>query len=296
MRHKTKSNFVFRILRVDGKIFNTIISYVKRLTRNRLDFFGIIFSANKCRSTMLAFNDHDSQNALYFVERIEILIPSKSVDYASGSWNATTGRCAAPGSWQKRKIRNAELDLSRHANRVCCSIHWNPPLARVRAHVSQQVLMKKCLHHYTMTCVKLDLVRLIDRLGTARAYQLVQGISLVRAVAASPSDGNQTTANGHHDHSQHHQNHGIPPEVVRSLVRGNESNDDLDGYLMEKVDAYLGSLSISVKLVDSSVVDHIRKLSSQMLANVLPTDLLETGNFCFYSLWIIDFFFYFPYN
>lgn len=124
-----------------------------------------------------------------------------------------------------------------------------------------------------MTCVKLDLVRLIDKLGAARAYQLVPGISLVRATtAATTADGNQTTAG-------HHGNNGIPPEVVRSLVRGNESNDELDGYLVEKVDAYLGSLSISVKLVDSSVVNNIRKLSSQMLVNILPTDLLETGNF-----------------
>lgn len=138
--------------------------------------------------------------------------------------------------------------------------------------------MKKCLHRYTITCLKLDLVRLIDRLGTARAYQLVPGVSLVRA-----SDGNQTTVTGGHHHQQqqqqHHRHHGsIPPDVVRSLVRGNESADELDGYLMEKVDAYLNSLSISVKLVDSAVVEKVRSLSSQMLANILPTGLLETGN------------------
>jgi len=135
-----------------------------------------------------------------------------------------------------------------------------------------------------MTCLKLDLVRLIDRLGTARAYQLVPGVSLVRASA-----GNPTTATGgggggghHHQQNQHHpQRHhhgGIPPDVVRSLVRGNDSADELDGYLMEKVDAYLNSLSISVKLVDSAVVEKVRHLSSQMLINILPTGLLETGN------------------
>ncbi|XP_022178677.1 uncharacterized protein LOC111039454 isoform X2 [Myzus persicae] len=152
----------------------------------------------------------------------------------------------------------------------------------------KQVLMKKCLHRYTMTCLKLDLVRLIDRLGTARAYQLVPGVSLVRA-----SDGNQSTTSGgggggggghHHQqnqqnqhHQQHHHHGGIPPDVVRSLVRGNDSADELDGYLMEKVDAYLNSLSISVKLVDSAVVEKVRNLSSQMLVNILPTGLLETG-------------------
>lgn len=157
--------------------------------------------------------------------------------------------------------------------------------ARARVYVAQQVLMKKCLHRYTMTCLKLDLVRLIDRLGTARAYQLVPGVSLVRA-----ADGNQTTIPGgggggggqHHQQNQHHRQHqhhgGIPPDVVRSLVRGNDSADELDGYLMEKVDAYLNSLSISVKLVDSAVVEKVRNLSSQMLVNILPTGLLETGN------------------
>ncbi|XP_025195156.1 uncharacterized protein LOC112594548 [Melanaphis sacchari] len=146
------------------------------------------------------------------------------------------------------------------------------------AELLKQVLMKKCLHRYTMTCLKLDLVRLIDRLGTARAYQLVPGVSLVRA-----SDSNQTAATGGHHyrqnqhHKQHHYHGGIPPEVVRSLVRGNDSADELDGYLMEKVDAYLNSLSISVKLVDSAVVEKVRNLSSQMLVNILPTGLLETG-------------------
>ncbi|CAI6377421.1 unnamed protein product [Macrosiphum euphorbiae] len=99
--------------------------------------------------------------------------------------------------------------------------------------------MKKCQHRYTMTCLKLDL---IDWLGTA--FQLVPGVSLVRA-----ADGNQTTVTGdgggggHHyqqnqHHHQHHHHGGIPPDVVRSLVRGNDSADELDGYLMEKADAY----------------------------------------------------------
>lgn len=139
--------------------------------------------------------------------------------------------------------------------------------------------MKKCLHRYTMTCLKLDLVRLIDRLGTVRpAYQLVPGVSLIRAM----TDGNHTVPDNHgHDRQQQQYQHkgaGIPAEVIRSLVRGNESAEELDGYLMEKVDAYLSSLSISVKLVDSAVVENVRKLSSQMLVNILPADLLETGN------------------
>lgn len=145
----------------------------------------------------------------------------------------------------------------------------------MRAYVcdTQQVLVKKCLHQYTMTCLKLDIVGLVDRLGTSRTYQLVPGIFLVRAV-----DGNnQTTTTGHQNH-HHNQNigNGIPPDVVRSLVRGNESVEELDGYLMEKVDGYLNSLSISVKLVDSAVVENVRKLSSHMLVNILPTGLLET--------------------
>lgn len=142
------------------------------------------------------------------------------------------------------------------------------------------MLTKKCLHQYTVTCLKLDLIRLVDRLGTARAYQLVPGVSLVRA-----TDGNQTATTGnnrnHQQQQQHHHHYrgsGLPPDVVRSLVRGNDSADELDGYLMEKVGAYLNSLSISVKLVDSSVVENVRKLSSQMFVNMLPTDLLETGN------------------
>jgi len=121
------------------------------------------------------------------------------------------------------------------------------------------------VRRYTTTCLKLDAVRLIDRLGTARAYQLLPGVSLVRATAAD-GENNHTAGGG-----------GIPAEVVRSLVRGDEPADQLDGYLVEKVDAYLNSLSISVKLVDTTVVENVRKLNSQMLANILPTALLETG-------------------
>lgn len=133
-----------------------------------------------------------------------------------------------------------------------------------------------------MTCLKLDLARLIDRLGTAQTYQLVPGVSLVRS-----ADGNHTVT-GHHNQQQHQQQlpqrprgggNGIPTTVVRSLVRGNDSADELDGYLMEKMDAYLNSLSISVKLIDSSVVENVRKFGSKMLANILPTNLLETGNY-----------------
>jgi hypothetical protein len=124
-----------------------------------------------------------------------------------------------------------------------------------------------------MTCLKLDLVRLIDRLGTARAYQLVPGVSLIRA----QTDGNHNQQQ-QQQQQQQSRSIGIPPDVIRSLVRGNESAEELDGYLMEKVDAYLNSLSISVKLVDSAVVENVRKLSSQMLVNILPSGLLETGN------------------
>ncbi|CAI6374496.1 unnamed protein product [Macrosiphum euphorbiae] len=91
-----------------------------------------------------------------------------------------------------------------------------------------------------------------------------------------PDDGHRHQQNQHHH--QHHHHGGIPPDVVRSLVRGNDSADELDGYLMEKADAYPNSLSISVKLVDSAVVEKVRNLSSQMLVNILPTGLLETGN------------------
>lgn len=147
------------------------------------------------------------------------------------------------------------------------------------AYVVEQVLMKKCLHRYTMTCLKLDLVRLIDRLGTTRAYRLVPGVSLVRS-----ADGNHTVSSQHNQQKQPPQRtngdgNGIPATVIRSLVRSNESADELDGYLMEKMDAYLNSLSISVKLIDSTVVENVRKYGSKMLANILPTNLLETGNY-----------------
>lgn len=155
--------------------------------------------------------------------------------------------------------------------------------------------MKKCLHRYTMNCLKLDLARLIDRLGTARTYQLVPGVSLVRS-----ADGNHTVTSHRNQQQQHQppQRGGIPATVVRSLVRGNDSADELDGFLMEKMDAYLNSLSISVKLIDSTVVENVRKFGSKMLANILPTNLLETGNYYtyLYNIYIYTVYMYIIYT
>ncbi|XP_050534135.1 uncharacterized protein LOC126901594 [Daktulosphaira vitifoliae] len=133
------------------------------------------------------------------------------------------------------------------------------------ADILKQVVTKKCSHHYSMTCLKLDLVRLVDRLGTKKVFQLFPGISIVRST-------NDNETNDNHQKYQH-----IPLDIVRSLVKNNDSNELLDGFLVEKIDEYLNSLSFSVKLVDSTLVDNIRKMSSRMLINIMPSNLLQTG-------------------
>lgn len=147
-------------------------------------------------------------------------------------------------------------------------------------------MTKKCLHRYTMACLKLDLIRTVDRLGAAGAYQLLPGVSLVRAADVATGNRTSVAATGYNRNRQQDRGYsGVPQDVIRSLVRGGgNGSSELDGYLMGKMDEYLSSLSISVKLVDSAVVESVRKLSAQMLVNVLPTDMLETGNVTFWHI------------
>lgn len=95
-----------------------------------------------------------------------------------------------------------------------------------------QMLFKRCSRQYSMTCLKLDLARLLDRLSSSAAsYQILPGVSVI----------SQNT-------SKHEE---FPVELVKALARDNKSHQQkLDSFLVHKVNNYLSSLTLSVKLLD----------------------------------------------
>ncbi|KAK9502077.1 hypothetical protein O3M35_012680 [Rhynocoris fuscipes] len=102
-----------------------------------------------------------------------------------------------------------------------------------------------------MSCLKLDIVSLVERLGGAAKYQLLPGVYL----------------------SHHLDTSKAPRSLVDSLVKGNYSKD-VDVYISNKVNEYLNSLTLSVKVLDTTTINHARKLSEKILSNFMP---IETG-------------------
>jgi len=118
-------------------------------------------------------------------------------------------------------------------------------------------MWKRCVSKNYVTCVKLALVQLVDRLEVANeSYSLVPGVT----VSAAKYDA----AAG---------NNGIP-----TAGRG-DSSEAFDRLLVDKLGRYLGTLTFNVKLLDDATVRSMRKLTqaaadasvqSGMLSLLLP--------------------------
>ncbi|XP_050437131.1 uncharacterized protein LOC126843570 [Adelges cooleyi] len=102
----------------------------------------------------------------------------------------------------------------------------------------KKMMWKRCMTKNYVTCVKLALVHLVDRLDTVNgSYSLVPGITVTNL-----KDGAADA--------------GIP---VTSQTTGRESSDTLDGYLANKISHYFNSLTLNVKLLDDDTVQTVRK-------------------------------------
>lgn len=116
------------------------------------------------------------------------------------------------------------------------------------------MLTKRCAHHYTMPCMKLDLARIMDRIaGSPSSYQLLPGVSL--------SSRNSTPSED------------LPAELAQALAR-DRSSSSLDDFLLDKVGRYLSSLTLSVRLAEP--VDY--------LANKALAARGDEGTTLYYSL------------
>ncbi|XP_058443871.1 uncharacterized protein LOC131425754 [Malaya genurostris] len=100
---------------------------------------------------------------------------------------------------------------------------------------------KICINKYSVTCLKLEIVSFLERISEQSEYSLMSGVSVVR-----DSDANVTkTAE-------------IIAEVSRIFPR--DPNKRLDEFLIVKLNDYLKSHSLRLKLMDSEAMEKARDL------------------------------------
>lgn len=99
-------------------------------------------------------------------------------------------------------------------------------------------MWKRCMSKNYLTCVKLTLVHLVDRLEkTNDSYSLVPGVT----VFSQKQDAST--------------NEDLP---VTSA--GRDSSEVFDKMLVDKLGRYFNTLTLNVKLLDDSMVQSARKL------------------------------------
>lgn len=99
-----------------------------------------------------------------------------------------------------------------------------------------------------VTCVKLALVHLVDRLERANdSYSLAPGVTVSseKYGAAAPESADAAVAND---------------AVPVSTSAGRDSSEVFDRFLVDKLGRYFSTLTLNVKLLDDATVQSVRKL------------------------------------
>ena len=122
--------------------------------------------------------------------------------------------------------------------------------------IMKKVMSKGCSHRYTLTCLKLDVVSLVDRLSETETYQLLPGVTVVRdnSSVEDASNGVESSTS-----------RKFPVDLVASLARDypNDVDSRLDAFLIRRVGQYLSSHSITVKLFDEESFAKARQLEME---------------------------------
>lgn len=114
-------------------------------------------------------------------------------------------------------------------------------------------MWKRCMSKNYVTCVKLALVHLVDRLERANeTYSLVPGVTL------------QSTSGRRHDAATEDDRDddggAAGPASSSSAGGGRDSSEALDRLFVDKLGRYFGTLTLNVKLLDDETVRSVRKL------------------------------------
>ncbi|XP_062540340.1 uncharacterized protein LOC134208366 [Armigeres subalbatus] len=100
---------------------------------------------------------------------------------------------------------------------------------------------KICGHRYSVTCLKLDIVSFLERISDQPQYNLIPGVSVVRDANVNVTKSAEIIA-----------------EVSR--IFPTDPNKRLDEFLILKLNNYLRSHSLKLKLMDSEAMEKAREL------------------------------------
>uniref|UniRef100_A0A2S2PUH1 Uncharacterized protein n=2 Tax=Schizaphis graminum TaxID=13262 RepID=A0A2S2PUH1_SCHGA len=109
----------------------------------------------------------------------------------------------------------------------------------------KKAMWKRCVSKNYVTCAKLALVHLVDRLERANnSYSLVPGVTV--------------SSEKYHDRTDDDNNGGGDVAAQRNTVR--DSSEAFDRLLVDKLGRYFSTLTLNVKLLDDATVQSVRKL------------------------------------
>ncbi|XP_057651927.1 uncharacterized protein LOC130891307 [Diorhabda carinulata] len=115
----------------------------------------------------------------------------------------------------------------------------NNPDAKPRSDFKKS-LSRDCSSIYSPTCLKLDVVSLVDKLNEQDEYSVIPGVSVIR---------------------EEHSDHSTTADMVTELARDfpNDPDARLDAFLMKKITSYLSSHSLRLNLLNSDAIESARK-------------------------------------
>ncbi|XP_015173385.1 PREDICTED: uncharacterized protein LOC107064821 isoform X2 [Polistes dominula] len=128
--------------------------------------------------------------------------------------------------------------------------HSSRQMVEESSETLSSTLKKDCGKSYSITCLKLDVQTLLERLAEQDEFSLLPGLVVVKE---NVSD-----------------NALSDPEIVATLARDfpNDVEKRLDAYLVHKIGTYLKSHSISIKLFDPKMFEAARSFNEDALAQL----------------------------
>ncbi|XP_039299791.1 uncharacterized protein LOC120355461 [Nilaparvata lugens] len=122
----------------------------------------------------------------------------------------------------------------------------SPVIITETSDIILKLISHRCHKQYSVTCFKLDMMRLVDRLGHTPSYQLLPGVKLTH-LYLEPAPVKD-----------------MPFTILQAVLQGNDSTE-LDDLLVKRINNYLDSITLSVKLLDQHTVSRAKKIGQDIL-------------------------------
>lgn len=131
---------------------------------------------------------------------------------------------------------------------------------------SQDASPTRCSNNYTMTCVKRDVLLLLDALDGERSYEIYPGFTIFQRRSSSSSSAATT---------------GSSASANESLDAANSTQ--LDQMIAKRLNDYVESIDLRVKLLNPINVT-ARSVGNSMLERILPfLRMSKSPDFSYYT-------------